>query len=417
MNQFLRILNWFISQTWWKLIITIDVFLIIATIFLTYNYRLPVLHYFNLGGEQNIAAWWSGISLLLASLLSYELFSVKHDRTKFSWLILSLIFLALYCDEIGSLHERIMQDSWADYYPYGIAGICLSTYSFVNLFTGNKNKKSGILILLGFSAFGLVVLQEYIEHTLDLPYLLLGLRAGMEEGTELLGIFFCLMGVVSERRKTRASHSLMALVPNPSLMQNLPAILLIGLVLHILASFWIPNLSDLYQRGNPALLYPIAIYLILSAGSLHRFMYNSKDKGKIYISIALLFFIFSLMSGCYKYPIESLLRFYILHCIQIAAVVFFCFKINDKPQKKVILMLSVLLLFSVTYKNLVASFILSGVISYIISQIFLRRNRGHPIVLNKPLFLVLWLAHLCFVYFSEQITFQEKPKLFYHNLH
>ncbi|MBT8294623.1 MAG: hypothetical protein KJN70_15255 [Eudoraea sp.] len=380
MNQFFKILNWLISQAWWKLIITIDVLFVIATIFLTYNYNLPILHYFNLGGELNIASWWSGISLLLASLLSYELFSIKHDKTKFSWLIFSLIFLALYWDEIGSLHERIMQNSWTDYYPYGIAGICLLTYSLVNLFTSNKNKKSGILILFGFSAFGLVVLQEYIEHTLDWPYLLLGLRTGIEEGTELLGIFLCLMGVVLERRKTAASHSLMALIPNPSLMKKLPAILLFGLVLHTLASFWIPNLSDLYQRGNPALLYPVAIYLILSASSLHRFMDNPKDKGKINLSLCLLFLIFSLMSGCYKYPIESLLRFYILHCIQIAGVVFFCFKINDKPQKKIILMLSALILFSVTYENLVASFILSGVISYFISRIFLRRDRGYPIV-------------------------------------
>ena len=383
MNQFLKILNWLISQAWWKWIITIDVLFIIATIFLTYNYKLPILHYFNLGGELNIAAWWSGIALLLASLLSYELFSIKHDKTKFSWLIISLILFALYLDEIGSLHERIMQNSWADYYPYGITGICLLTYSFVNLFTSNKNKKSGILILLGFSTFGLVVLQEYIEHELDWPYHLLGLRTGIEEGTELLGFFLCLLGVVLERRKTGASHSLMALIPNPSLMKKLPAILLIGLVPHTLASFWIPNLSDLYDRGNPALLYPVAIYLILSASSIHRFMDNPKNKSKIYLSLSLLFLIFSLMSGCYKYPIESLLRFYILHCIQIAGVVFFCFKINHKPQKKVILMLSVLLLFSVTYENLVASFILSGVFSYFVSRIFLRRNKGHPIVLGR----------------------------------
>jgi hypothetical protein len=231
-----------------------------------------------------------------------------------------------------------------------------------------------MLILLGFSAFGLVVLQEYIEHTLDFPYLLLGLRAGIEEGTELLGIFLCLMGVVIERRKTGASHSLMALIPNPGLMKNLPAILLIGLVPHILASFWIPNLSDLDQRGNPAVLYPVAIYLILSVSSLHRFMDNSNDKGNIFLPLSLLFLLFSVMLGCYKYPIESLLRFYILHCIQIAGVVFFCFKINDKPYKEVVLLISALLLFSVTYKSIAASFILSGVFSYVVAGIFLKKS-------------------------------------------
>lgn len=371
MNHFLKFLNWLISQAWWKWVITIDVLFIIATIFLPYMNNLPILHYFDLGGEQNIASWWSGISLLLASLLSYELFSIKHDKTKFSWLIFSLIFLALYCDEIGSLHERIMQNSWADYYPYAIAGTCLLTYSLVNLFTSNKNKKSGILILLGFSAFGLVVLQEYVQHTLDFPYILKGLRTGMEEGTELLGIFLCLMGVVLERRGSKAFHSLLALIPYPSLMKKLTAILLIGLVPHTLASFWIPNLSDPYHRGNPAILYPVAIYLILSASSLHRFMDNPKDKSTIYLSLALLFLIFSLMSGCYKYPIEPMLRFYVLHCIQIAGILFFCFKINDRPHKEVILLLSALLLFSVTYENLVTSFMLSGVLSYFVSRIFL----------------------------------------------
>ena len=49
--------------------------------------------------------------------------------------------------------------------------IHLTNYSFISLFTSNRNKKSLILILLSISAFGLVVLQEYTEHTLDWPYL------------------------------------------------------------------------------------------------------------------------------------------------------------------------------------------------------------------------------------------------------
>ncbi len=222
------------------------------------------LGHFLLWGENNLAVWWSSINLFVAGCLAYEAFCHLKTKARNAWLVLAILFIALSADELGSFHERI--GGWMNLLPYGIVGIVLLTYALTQLFRERQSRFSATCILLGFTIFGLVAVQEYFEHALEWPYWLSGLRVAVEEGSELLGIFLCLIAMVRQRRDYLSSSSFIAIVPNTWRMKSLSLILLGGAAIHFVISLYVASsltASDFISRGNPTIWYPSMVAFLL----------------------------------------------------------------------------------------------------------------------------------------------------------
>ena len=360
---------------WWKWVLFIDIVFIFITIFFSYNQNLLILQYFSLNGELNLAAWWSGVSLLVSALLSYELFCLKEAQTKWSWLIISILLFSLSLDEIGSLHERLILN-YSDYYSYGSIGILLLSYSLTKLSLNIDSRQTAFYILLGFVLFGSVAFQEYLEKAIDWTDWLKGIRAGVEESSELFGIFLCLIGISLRKRKQNKSYSLLAILPNTRLM-NLSAILLCGLAIHFFASFWMAQLSDLPKRENPALWYPSALLLILFCDSLCSLLNSPRKEQKKWFFFSLAFFLLSATVACYKYPLEPLSKLYLLHLL-LLSITLIHIKSNQKnlkmPNVRWLFCSQLILLLGLLSNNVVIVFAIFGMFVYLMSQLFLSKT-------------------------------------------
>jgi hypothetical protein len=361
-----------VTYPWWNWIWAINLALIVATVFLTYYPSLPILHYFNLAGELNVAAWWSAVLLLNAALLGYRNFSQASGLTKSAWLVISCILLVLSWDEIGSLHERILRISWLDYSPYAIVGVVLLAFAVTQLFLKQATQRSALLLLLGFTIFALVAVQEYFEHAIQWPVWSWGIRAAIEEGSELLGIFCCLSGMNAHQQVTPEGKSLLGLLPNPRVM-NLSRVVLICFAIHGVSCVWIPHLSDMPNRGNPALWYPAALYFLLFADAVHQY-WNRRKQQKIWLPLSVLWLASSVMVVCYKYPWESLTRFWIGHAILLCFVMFFYGKVfHWKGSASILLLclLPVVIFCSFLIGGIASVSLMAGIFSYTVAQLFL----------------------------------------------
>jgi hypothetical protein len=364
------------GHAWWKWVWTVNIFCISATVFLTYYPALPIFHYFNLSGELNFAAWWSGVSLLTAALLGYESFGQTRDFTKSAWLLISCILLALSWDEVGSLHERILQVSWLDYSPYGIAGVVLLTFAFTRLFLKQATRKSAFFLLLGFTLFAVVAVQEYFEHAIQWPFWSWGIRAAIEEGSELLGTFCCLVGLVIHRQVTQPTHSWRILLPNPRSL-NLSIAATGCLAIHAVMSLWIPHLSDLPDRGNPALWYPSALYVLLFADAVHQY-YSHDKRQRFRLFSAVVWILFSVTVACYKYPWESLGRFWILHTILlIFAITSYWRGLGGSGNILWLYFLPLAIVISILAGEITAVSLMAGVSAYGVARLFLFSPTQH----------------------------------------
>src|SRR4030042_2136485 len=101
-----------VSARWWMWFIAVDAFFVIITALCPHipNFygRSRLLSPFDLAIEMNVAAWWAGIGFIVLSFIAYELFCTEKDTSeRMAWLVLSILLAGLFCDEIGSLHERI----------------------------------------------------------------------------------------------------------------------------------------------------------------------------------------------------------------------------------------------------------------------------------------------------------------------
>ena len=357
---------------WWKWIIVIDLVLVTITALTKVNINLPGFVYFDLGNEMNFAVWWSTITLFLTGVLSYELFCSKKDGTKTAWLAISILFCALSWDEIGSLHERAFQGSWSNYIPYAIAAVSLLIYTLIKLFAKTQTRKSALLILVAFILFGSVALQEYIEHAINWTGWLMGVRIGIEEGTELLGTLLSLTAVVIQR-EPKDSQSIEALLPNLQSIKSFSYLLLFGLFLHGIVSFWLPSLPDLYERGNPAIWYPSMVVFLIFLNTARNLLTMETYNKKRLLYLVINFAAFSALI-CAQAPKESLIKFYVLYGIESLVIPFFYVKLNEFKIDFHILILSYLpglLLISSLIEGIVAPFLVSGIFVYLLAQIFL----------------------------------------------
>jgi len=249
--------------SWWNVIIGIDIFLVVASVIKVYFPDSSSIQWFgrpfNLAVEMNLAVWWSGLCIAALGLLCYELFCTTPKEEKSAWLAMSILLMGLSLDEVGSLHER--SGGWFNLLPYAIICLTLFSYFFIKLINIPGKRKSALLITTAFALYASVVLQEYLEHLIQWPSWMKGLRLGIEEGTELFATLLIFFAVVKQR--DFSDNSIGAVLPKPGKMKSLSVIFAIGIILEVVTYFSFPSLREFTRRGNPLVWYPMVLFLLL----------------------------------------------------------------------------------------------------------------------------------------------------------
>lgn len=257
---------------------------------------------FDLSGEMNLAVWWSGMLLLAAAGLFYELGSTRRDGTARAWLAMAFIFAVLSCDEISSLHERI--ETFL-YLPLGLVLITQAGYSCWVLLSRPETRRTIGLIIGGVGMFVAVSLQEKLEFMINWPVWARGIRVAVEEGTELLGSYLILSGIVGQRRKDVPLTTMEAIIPRPQLFRGWMGIQAFGLLYNIVICFFVlPGLTDVGRKGNPAVWYPSSIYYFLFAAS---FWQAKKMTGRQKIALNVMALLFLSCSAGLMYNLSVFL--------------------------------------------------------------------------------------------------------------
>jgi hypothetical protein len=207
----------------------------------------------NLRSENNFAAWWSGILLLSSAVLAFDRFLTHRDGNRdlaVGWFCLSFILAALSADEIGSLHERLSYfpaGMWRMLIPFALLFLGLFAVTARKFWTDPAHRRTLLWITVAFSLFGLVAIQEYIEHAIAWPAHLESLRAGAEEGTELVAILLLLNVTLEgayDKRQQSNLFDAVAVLRKP--------IVVAGVFLCPPLAVLTATFPDLDTRGNPS---------------------------------------------------------------------------------------------------------------------------------------------------------------------
>jgi hypothetical protein len=162
---------------------------------------IPRLYIFNLTSENNVAAWWSGALLLIASLHAFDGFKRWRESEPLAargWLALSAVLLLLSADEIASIHERVHQflpgGKWGARLPFALILLWMLGYGLLALWRTPSQRTKVWAIALGFTCFATAAVTEFVEHRVVWEGWAARLRGVWEEGIELLGMTI-LLGV------------------------------------------------------------------------------------------------------------------------------------------------------------------------------------------------------------------------------
>jgi len=196
------------SLSWWRSVwIANALFLLITAGVVGIWRRSEVLRAFHLGIETNVATWWEASQLLLFALLMRSTAITLGERDRMAaraCTILALVGLALYADELGSLHERVGQfiHGRQGYREAPFILIVMSGFAY-SLYVLNRRRalvgNAARIIAVGFAIFVFAGAQELLEEKLATPWMN-AVRTVAEEGTELVGTFLLLLAAVRARR-------------------------------------------------------------------------------------------------------------------------------------------------------------------------------------------------------------------------
>lgn len=254
---------------WWAWLMSVSILLIMMTALFSYVrhdfLRWIVVNHFNLAGEMTLAAWWSGVLLLLVVLLAYEM-SGREGEPGHAWRILAALFVLLSFDEIGSLHERAGNTTAGTLglLLAGIVGGSAFLYACWILWQQGRDRKGVVLLLLGGAVLASAAPQEFLEHRLDWPLFLQGARVAVEEGSELMGMLLCLAGLVRIRSSGDAGGPINRILPDPEHLLRAATGNLIPFGVHLGISVWVARYVAIEFRGNPAVFYFLATFFSLA---------------------------------------------------------------------------------------------------------------------------------------------------------
>jgi len=256
---------------------------------------------FSLQFEKNLATYWSGWCFFLVSILAFERFLASRKRSMYernSWIGLSILGAGLSLDELGSLHER------ADFVfaPWGVDGLIpiaipavliliFTLYAMWHL----SDRRFFWLTFAAFIVLGSVVFQEHLEHTLRWPRWFGGIRFGIEEGTELFGVFLLLCVVVSAVAKSEKVKSIIDLAPRvETLIRLRPTMFFVTVFSFVpLGILTVTTLPITENRGIPAAWLP-AMLLNLSCMVSWACAQTGEAYRKRFLFVSLLALFFSL---------------------------------------------------------------------------------------------------------------------------
>ena len=384
----LRVANWARALSWWKWLLTID-FVFVFVTFTSVKQFLPdswwkLYHHFDLGRELNLAAWWSAVSLFCLGLLAYECYSTtEYKKMRFARIILAIILFGLSLDEIGSLHERV--GDWSRIIIVIALGALIFSISLFVLITNRKTRKSAILITIMFTLFGSVALQEAMEHAVHWPVWAQGIRAGVEEGTELCAFLLGFWALAQQREVINIRLKSLAVIPDPFLFKNLRVLLIGGLFVHLLFSYLASTYPDLGYRGNPAVWYPMAVSFLLMCACVYRFLFISKERQFIWLVLAA-YFAFSSLTSVYLISprigssllamVPSAPNFNRLYAAQFIFIALVFTWVNRHRRLHgfeifLLVLLAIILCTSFIIDNLLYRFIISGIFVFVIGNLFL----------------------------------------------
>ena len=376
------------TTPWWYWVVFIDVFLLLISVAARHDVDFPqawrFYSAFNLSKEMNLSVWWSGMLLATISLLCYEFYTNKIKGFDRPWLSLAAVFFILSIDEICSFHERLPK-LW-------LAGVLmpliffLALYPLIVFLKDIKNQKTGIYILSGFGLYASVLGQEILEFAVEFPSWFLGIRIALEEGSELLGTFVILFGILA-LREPDTGISFQKIIPGPQFNNFFRVFLWLGVLLHILACLIIlPALNDLDQRGNPGIFYPtivdfiISCFLFWKAKALHG---PYRIIGFVLSGIFLLSSMGSMYDLLYLVPMSRVLfpedffidGFQFVYVTQIISVVIslvIAGKSTTINDLLFIILLVGIFVLSFIYESLVYTYMLPGLFSFIIGYFYYR---------------------------------------------
>ena len=269
-----------LSLSWQSAIWVVNGFFLLTTLIVAYlpdssaaarKGAIQYLAQFSLAEEKNLAAFWEGWCLLLVSILAFERYLQSNGTATYegqSWLGLSVLAAGLSLDELGSIHERapLLFSSWglsgsmSSLIPLAVPVLLILVVTLHRMLR-IANRSAFWLTLCAFLAFGSVAFQEYLEHKLQWPWWARGLRVGVEEGTELVGVFLLLSVVLASPAHSKRAKSILCLRPQLATLIGLrPAVTLLTLLgcvpLGILTVFYT---EGAIHRGIPAAWLPFGL--------------------------------------------------------------------------------------------------------------------------------------------------------------
>lgn len=260
------------QQVFFRILIAGSIFFLLITALLPnglpFTGRLSFLHHtrwqLNLTGENNVAAWWSGMLLLLAAVYALDACVAhrKDERRQFiGWGGLALLLTLLSMDEIGSVHERIPKIILV---VVGLMLAAVGSFALFSLLRSRVPFPHVLLIALAFLLFASVAGQEYLQFTTNWWGTNTGLRAGLEEGCELVAMLL-LVWVTGFHAALSSGQR----APFRGLAVIRPAAVGVAIALAFVTAPIAASLDDPH-RGNPAMWVASATFLLTALGFLGR---------------------------------------------------------------------------------------------------------------------------------------------------
>ena len=260
------------SKSWLFWFVLADIFVILVTILevyvpndvdiLCYGTLLSLANEVTLKNEVTFGVWWAGVHLIIAALISFEIYQKR--RRSIPWLFYSIIFAGLAFDEMCSIHERFLHN-WYVIGAIFMVGVIPFLYSKFKLYIEGKFKTI-VLVSVGVGMMASAAPMEYLEHHLTWPSSLAGLRLGVEEGLEIFGALTCLVALVRERSNSYWPDPLSHVVPRIRYNKHVLIFFALLFLVHIAISVFTACWLDVSSRGNPAVYLPSAVFLIVASG-------------------------------------------------------------------------------------------------------------------------------------------------------